>query len=563
MENTEMNKNLPEKVDNISETNVQPTVETTKEKRNIVVTITGEREIIQREAIHQKFVDANVEMLATGNLPYYGEFNLFLNFHEANIGTCGVNVSSKGMNFYWDRSFVDSLEQKEANFILIHEDFHLLFDHIKRTIGYEQKLSNIAQDMIINQIIYDDVMKSSSLKGFLQIPISHDEFIKFPDGNYLMDEKGNKVKNPHYGKNTAMFVPKEYKGNLIFEELYEWLLKKYNDYKNRQGQGQGQKQQGQGQGQKQQGQGQQQKGQGQPQQGQGQGEGQDGEQGQNSQQGQGQGEGSQDKNNKSNQKQKGGCGEKGDEPDYGDYGQNGTEMSHLDKIFENLEQSKGQTLDVHLGDEIPEELRKEIVKDIIENLKSRGLESGEMQTILNKLRKSKKDYLKEIKRAIAQDIFGTSKSKTITRPHRRGVDGLKGHRKFKNKINCLLDTSGSMGGEFEKVLSYIFQNDVEINLIQVDTKIQSVNIIKNKKDLEKMKINGLGGTELQPGLDMISDKKNKLDVYNTVILTDGYTDSLNFSGIKGKTLILTTANKCPLTHDNGRVKQIIIDKEKN
>jgi predicted metal-dependent peptidase len=47
-----------------------------------------------------------------------------------------------------------------------------------------------------------------------------------------------------------------------------------------------------------------------------------------------------------------------------------------------------------------------------------------------------------------------------------------------------------------------------------------------------MQISGLGGTEIQPAIDYIADPKNKLNTLNTIILTDGYTDSLNFSKIK-------------------------------
>jgi predicted metal-dependent peptidase len=120
-----------------------------------------------------------------------------------------------------------------------------------------------------------------------------------------------------------------------------------------------------------------------------------------------------------------------------------------------------------------------------------------------------------------------------------------------------------MSGEFEKVLSYIFQNDVNINLIQIDTRIQDVVTIKNKKELEKMRIKGHGGTTIQPSLDYIVDKKNGINKYNTIILTDGCTDSLNFKGVKGKTLILSTQSECPIDYNNGRVKQIIIEKDNN
>ena len=190
-------------------------------------------------------------------------------------------------------------------------------------------------------------------------------------------------------------------------------------------------------------------------------------------------------------------------------------------------------------------------------LKNRGLESGDVDAILNKLRKSKKDYLKEIKRAMSSQVFGARKEKTIVRPNRKGIPGMKGHKKFKNEINVLLDTSGSMSGEFEKVLSYIFQNDIQINLIQCDAQIQKVLHIKDKKEIEKMKISGLGGTTLNPGIDYIADPHNKLSTFNTVILTDGYTDSLDFKKVKTRTLILSTAEKCPISYDNGKVKQIV------
>jgi hypothetical protein len=62
-------------------------------------------------------------------------------------------------------------------------------------------MSNIAQDMIINHIIWEDISHN-----FVEIPKSED------------------------GKNMALFVPKEYTGKLIFEELYEWLKDEKEKY---------------------------------------------------------------------------------------------------------------------------------------------------------------------------------------------------------------------------------------------------------------------------------------------------------------------------------------------
>jgi len=211
--------------------------------------------------IHEKLLSGIQTMLIDTkiNLPYYGEFNLHINFVEQDsVGTCGVNVSSKGMNFFYSPKFLEDMSQKEVNFITIHEDFHLLFNHPKRTITgqYDHKMSNIAQDMIINHVIWEDIPHA-----FVEIPKSKD------------------------GKNMALFVPKEYEGKLIFEELYEWLKdekekwqkeqKKNSECKSCGGSGkkdQGeQKGEGQGEGEKQEGK---EKGQ-QP--GDGQSEGQDGQ----------------------------------------------------------------------------------------------------------------------------------------------------------------------------------------------------------------------------------------------------------------------------------------------
>lgn len=459
--------------------------------------------------IHEKLLNTIQTMLIDTrvNLPYYGEFNLFINFHEvtnaSRIDTCAVNVTSKGMQFYYNPSFLEKMSQKEVNFVTLHEDFHLLFNHPKRTVtgGYDHKLANIAQDMIINHVIWED--------------ISHD-FVEIPK-----DENG---------KNMALFIPKEYKGKLIFEEVYEWLREEQDKWKKTQSQkqpckscgGTGQKQNGQNPG------------------------GQGGDQ--------------------CNDCDGSGQTDSSGNPSYGPYGKNPSKDGDtidtwsLDQIFDNLENNQGQYLDQHLNDEVPDELREAMVKDTMDRLAARGLASGNMEATLNKLRKQRKDYLKEIKRSVSNVIFGTQKQKTIVKPNRRQVTGLKGNRKIKTKINCILDTSGSMGGTFERVLSYIYRNDIEVNLIEADTNVKWIQTIKSKRKLESLPIKGLGGTVLQPAIDLVSERFNE---YNTVVLTDGYCDSLDLSKIKGKILMISIGTKVPITRTNNKVKQIIVEKTDN
>lgn len=460
--------------------------------------------------IHESLSNGIQTMLANNlvNLPYYGEFNLFVNFSESkSLPTCAVNVTSRGMNFYYNVEFLDKLTQKEINFIILHEDFHLLFDHPMRTVsgGYNHKLSNIVQDMIINHIIWED--------------ITHD-FVEIPkDGK---------------GRNMALFVPKEYDGKLIFEDLYEWMSNKKDEYEQRK------KESGEGSGE---------------------GNEQDGSDQNESNSGGGGGSGEDDGSGDSKSDGKGGSGK--EDKDYGPYGKgpggDGTVDTYsLDKLFEDMDKNNGEYLDQHISDEVSSDVKESMVKDIKDKLQARGLVSGNVETTLNKLTKKRKDYLREIKRTIASTLFGTIKTKTITRKHRRDIEGLKGRRKIKTKINVGLDTSGSMGGTFERVLSYIYQNDIEINFMESDTEVRWVKKLKSKKQIETIPIKGLGGTCLQPMIDHIVDNFNGV---GNLLLTDGYTDDLDFSRVKGKTLIISIGVPCPILNDNGRVKQIVIDKD--
>ncbi len=495
--------------------------------------------------IHEKLLGGIQTMLIDTkiNLPYYGEFNLHINFVEQDsIGTCAVNVTSKGMNFFYSPKFLEDMSQKEVNFITLHEDFHLLFNHPKRTVTgqYDHKLSNIAQDMIINHVIWEDIPHA-----FVEIPKNKD------------------------GKNMALFVPKEYTGKLIFEELYEWLKEEKEKWQKEQKKnseckscnGSGKKDQsGQGQ------QDQKEKGDGQESQDKNQGKGEGQEKSQDKGQGEGQGDGQGEGESCPDCQGTGNEGGKDStgKPSYGPYGKNPSKDGESldtwskEQIFQDMEEGNGEYMDKHIGDDVPEDMREAMVKDVMERLAARGLSAGNVEQTLNKLRKKRKDYLREIKRAVSNMIFGTVKQKTIVKPNRRQISGLKGNRKVKTKINCILDTSGSMGGTFERVLSYVYRNDIEINLIEADTEVKWIENIKNKRKLETMVIKGLGGTILQPAIDMVADQFNE---YNTVVLTDGYCDSLDLSKIKGKVLMISIGVKVPISRSNGKIKQIMVEKE--
>ncbi len=424
---------------------------------------------------HPKLVKTIQEQLLDNlhGLPFYAEFNLGLNFYKKDsIKTCGVNTSATGFNFFYNEQFLDELEQKEVNFIDIHELFHLLFNHPQRTVlgNYDAYQANVVQDMIINYIIWSD------------IDHAHVEIPKYREQK---DENGVIINSKYVGKNMTLMVPKEYEGPLLFEALYNWISEEKEKRK----------------------------------------------------------------------KNKSSCSNS--ENEYGPYGKDGIETFSLDHILDNMDKKNGCWLDSHLEDTIPQDLKDGMIDSLKEKCKNRGIKSSKVEKILDKLHKKRKDYLSEIKRSMNTHILGKNKFKTIVKPSRRGIVGIKGNKKYLSVINCILDTSGSMTGLIEKVLSYVFRNDIALNLILIDAEIQSVQLIRNMRELQKIKLSGYGGTQLNPAIKLVAEKYNQ---FATVILSDGFTDSLNFENIKGKVLIISADKKCPISKDNGKIKQIIVDK---
>ena len=317
--------------------------------------------MIQLKNTHPSIIETIERMLidVKHKLPFYGQFNLMVNFKQRDsIETTGVNMTKRGMYFYYNPKFLDELgtcdgvipgrnaaekllnekeKQKQVNYIVLHNDFHLLFNHPQRaTAGrFSQHLSNVAQDMIINSVIWEDISHE-----FVAIP-------KYPDTQENRD-KGR------VGKNMALFCPKEYKtdgGEPIFEELYNWLKVRKDEHDKRRADGD------------------------------------------NS------------------------VGES-----YGAFGTVGgqdIDTHSLENIFDNLDETEGQFLDSHMEDEIPEELRDTMIRDAVDRLKSRGFSNSNVEKTLLKLRKKRKDYLREIKRSISNEIMGTKKMKSITRPNQR------------------------------------------------------------------------------------------------------------------------------------------------
>jgi len=420
---------------------------------------------------HDKISDCISSLILKDNCVFYGFFLLNVNFYETKyIKTAGVNFRNLKLNFYYNEDFIDSLNEKQVYFLVLHELFHLLFQHPKRGEGYNHKMANVAMDWIINEIILE----------------KYNDIADFIPGGLLMDSN--------------------YEGERIFELVYEWLNNKYNKWESKFGKNL--------------------------------------------------------KNDliKDTLSEENDCDNKQCEQNSeNEERKKENEELGIDEQTRRIFENNFPDFDEHFWDDISEEIKREIIKKHVSDLKSRGRITSDIESVLSRLiKKTSNDYLKYIKRSISF-LKGFSKLKSIKKPNRKNIQGLKGKNKYSNEINCILDTSGSMSGDFDKVLSEIFKDDFYINLIQCDTEVKSFIRIKNKNELKKIKIKGLGGTVLQPGIDFINSN-SQLKRNNLVILTDGYTDCLDFSKNKNsKVLVLTTSQKVPVV-DNKNCKQIILQK---
>ena len=194
----------------------------------------------------------------------------------------------------------------------------------------------------------------------------------------------------------------------------------------------------------------------------------------------------------------------------------------------------GSFFDVHLENEISEEEAKMLRDEIVKRGKQRGTIKGDFEALIHELTRPQDNPIKRLKGAIAEQIK-QMKEKTWAKPSLIRVG--KGFKRRSNEITVLLDTSGSMEGAFDKVLSYIFLKELSVNLIQCDVEVRDTTRVTNLTQLKRLKIKGLGGTTLMPGV-LFAKKRYPNTPF--VVMTDGFTDTLDFTGFKKEVLVLTT-----------------------
>lgn len=452
--------------------------------------------------------DLLIEMMSNYKTSFYGYALQSLNIKPISAKVCPTmcaSFTSKGLVVFYCEDFVKTLSDEHLKFVLIHELFHFVFDHNRRGMFLsDHELGNIAMDAVINTEL--------ELQGF-----------KMPNQEKDAEEYGKKLPWDPSEKAFDYFVKYSTEVNKVTEEMAqlltltmfsngdinknitmkEWSLLKVGvlfdpEYKG-------------------------------------------------------------DKFTeayysylweKKQKNPKEGSG-KGKGPLGG-----ATDHSHQELTEEELKEATEGT-DLEGASAVTDDNdRTAMTSTMIEGAKqkSRGLMPGSFESMLSGLRKTKKNYIKEILSGLNY-LQGNVKTGTYRRESRREIEGLRGTKKVSRKINVILDTSGSMCNEFDKCLSILFSRGVVFNLVQIDTKVTGVTEVHNDTELKKTVLKGGDGTIIAPAVDYIAERP-QFNQYNTLILTDGYTDELPIHKLK-RTLIISTEVIPPTT---GKCRTIILEK---
>ena len=165
----------------------------------------------------------NISLKFFVSAPYFFEFLLRFNYYSCpDIGTMGVNSKHGSINMFINEEFLNTLTDIELQGILVHEILHLVNLHITRLGDRHQKLFNIASDICVNEVVLNTDIGGSKL----ELPKSN--YCSKCD-IYTKESTCPKCFSSKLTNKTCAFTKEfldkhNYKGNLISEEIYSFLL---------------------------------------------------------------------------------------------------------------------------------------------------------------------------------------------------------------------------------------------------------------------------------------------------------------------------------------------------
>ena len=113
--------------------------------------ITPEALTVMQEEVHERIITARVGLLLRH--PFFGNMATRLKIQPADEWLMTAAVD--GRNLYYNTQFFNAMNNKEIEFVIAHEIFHMVYDHLGRRNDRNPMLYNIAADYIVNNELVD------------------------------------------------------------------------------------------------------------------------------------------------------------------------------------------------------------------------------------------------------------------------------------------------------------------------------------------------------------------------------------------------------------------------
>ena len=121
---------------------------------------------INSAKIKEKLTTARIALLI--RQPFFGNLATRLTLVDA-TDWCAT-AATDGRNFFYNENFVDSLSQKQTEFLFGHEILHCVYDHFTRRDDREPQIYNIAADYCVN----GDLIRHNIGEVITQVKPFHD-----------------------------------------------------------------------------------------------------------------------------------------------------------------------------------------------------------------------------------------------------------------------------------------------------------------------------------------------------------------------------------------------------
>lgn len=105
--------------------------------------------------------------------PFYGLILMKLNEMKESSST--KIMCTDGNNIYYNKKYMDKLNEAERNFYLLHQLYHCIFMHPSRMINKDTKIANIAADFLVNY--YIELEKNEFKKAGIIISVPSNAYV--------------------------------------------------------------------------------------------------------------------------------------------------------------------------------------------------------------------------------------------------------------------------------------------------------------------------------------------------------------------------------------------------